>query len=729
MFGKRFGKARDARKQRGDSSRPGERWRCRPHVEDLERREVPSCTAAILSARLTISCANSDATTLTLDHVGSLSQEAVVINGAPMTFADSLYNSININSALPQLTTNIQGMIRPLAFSGDGGTVNIGSADNRLDNIQGTLHFEHYLDPTTVNIHDENDANDRTIKVDVNGPYESVIAEFAEIDCHQGAVGTLNINTNINRNTTVNVAGTQSGIRTAIKYAPEVNVGIGSGLPGTLAHIDGEVDVLDEPRLGDLNIHDEADGVSRMATVDAYNISGLSNGLIYANTSYIRNLAVYGGTGNNVYNILYATAQSSFTLDTGGGSDTTIVQNTNVSLAVNTTTGNGGGGRDAVLLGDTNHGLASITSPVTILNNRSTDQIEIADGADGGDHPDVVIADGDAGGVSGLAPAPINITPGSCSTLRLDTGSGHNTFTIAGTPASQGVTLVTDPGGVDAVNVRGNSAPLVVRAQGADTVTLSNTDQTVDGVSNVTVWGNPSSAVVVDDSGYSGDETYSITESSANVARLSDPLLRYIGLGVPVGGLRVLGGDAATNDLFTIDSTYSPVEVVGGAGPNSFSISPVSNSLASIAGLLTVTGSGADVVSFWDQLNPASETYTFDAVPGTLTLATIPVEVDFSGMGGGVYLQTNGASTVDDPSGSVIVDGEPPFVAQRPGGPEMSPAVAANAGVPARTTAPTLDVPASSSLPEIVWLAPGRSHARVPAKSLDWLAVDDVFSL
>src|SRR5262249_31549102 len=154
------------------------------------------------------------------------------------------------------------------------------------------------------------------------------------------------------------------------------------------------------------------------------------------------------------------------------------------------------------------------------------------------------------------------------------------------TPASASVTVVTDPGGVAAVNVQGNSVPVSVFEEGSDTVTLSNPAHAVDGIANVTVNGSANSAVVVDDSSYSGDETYSITNSSINAARLSAPLLTYGTFGA-LRELRVLGGNAVTNDLFTIDSTATPVDVVGGAGPNWFSVSSFSNSLATITAPLT----------------------------------------------------------------------------------------------------------------------------------------------
>jgi hypothetical protein len=62
----------------------------------------------------------------------------------------------------------------------------------------------------------------------------------------------------------------------------------------------------------------------------------------------------------------------------------------------------------------------------------------------------------------------------------------------------------------------------------------------------------------------------------------------------------------------------------------------------------------------WDTANPNAETYTFDAVPSTLAMATVPAFVTrWSGMAA-VYLETNRMSTVDDPSGTVLVDVPPP---------------------------------------------------------------------
>jgi hypothetical protein len=77
-------------------------------------------------------------------------------------------------------------------------------------------------------------------------------------------------------------------------------------------------------------------------------------------------------------------------------------------------------------------------------------------------------------------------------------------------------------------------------------------------------------------------------------------------------------------------------------------------------GALNLVGGGADTLVLWDTANPNAETYTFEAVPSTLALATVPAFVTrWSGMAA-VYPETNRRSTVADPSGSVPVDVLPP---------------------------------------------------------------------
>jgi hypothetical protein len=107
--------------------------------------------------------------------------------------------------------------------------------------------------------------------------------------------------------------------------------------------------------------------------------------------------------------------------------------------------------------------------------------------------------------------------------------------------------------------------------------------------------------------------------------------------------------------IWHIEGTGVATTINGTLGTNAFVVCQASQDLSNIAGALTLNGSGADVVEFFDQNNPNNETYAFDSVPSSLSLTTEPVSVNFSGIGA-VYLETNGASTVADASGTVLVD-------------------------------------------------------------------------
>jgi hypothetical protein len=180
--------------------------------------------------------------------------------------------------------------------------------------------------------------------------------------------------------------------------------------------------------------------------------------------------------------------------------------------------------------------------------------------------------------------------------------------------------------------------------------------------------------VVVDDSAFVGDETYAITNAAVNVGRLTSALLSYSG----IANLVVSGGTSNNvQDTFTIDSTSANTTVNASPGVlNCFHVSPTMQWLgASILAPLTLNGSGgADVLDFFDTNDPNSETFNFDAVPSMLTLGTTPGFLcNFSNFApGSVYVLTNGFSTANDASGTVVFDPA--------GGPPCSPIGAGDPG-------------------------------------------------
>src|SRR5262249_40771829 len=116
-------------------------------------------------------------------------------------------------------------------------------------------------------------------------------------------------------------------------------------------------------------------------------------------------------------------------------------QGTFATLAVNTTTGSGGG-NDVVNIGNAGS-VQGITGAVTISNTVSRDHVNIDDSTDTGGRTFTI----SSGGVTGLAPAAINLPASSVSTLLVNGGSGGNTINVETTAAGTTTTVNGGTGG------------------------------------------------------------------------------------------------------------------------------------------------------------------------------------------------------------------------------------------------------------------------------------------
>jgi hypothetical protein len=268
---------------------------------------------------------------------------------------------------------------------------------------------------------------------------------------------------------------------------------------------------------------------------------------------------------------------------------------------------------------------------------------------------------------------------GSITNLVIHGGDGNNTYNLQTTPRGSPTTLNTGDG-ADTVNVQGTAGPLLINSgSGGDTIRLSSSTATLGGIGHVIV-NDPSNsaAVTVDDSGFAGSTTYTITNTQVAATAWPNFLLSYNN----VASLTLNGGNG--DDAFAIEGTASATAttITAGSGSNRFDLTHTAQYLADLAGPLNLLGGGADTLVFWDTANPNAETYTFDAVPSTLTLATLPAfAASWSGMAA-VYLETNGLSTVDDPSGMVQIDVPPPPDAPDSARqPPRTPAAAVDGGV------------------------------------------------
>jgi hypothetical protein len=325
-------------------------------------------------------------------------------------------------------------------------------------------------------------------------------------------------------------------------------------------------------------------------------------------------------------------------------------------------------GRNAAFGNDTYNVLGTLPSALNILAGFGSNTLNVDDGPNSANTTYTVTGSSVARTGSGA------VTYSNIRNLSITGGSGNNTYNVLSTPSLY-PTLLNTGSGVDAVNIRGSAGPLFVNSgSGGDTITLSNSAATLGGIGRVII-NDPfnSATVTVDDSGFAGSTTYTMTSTQVAAAAWPNFLLNYNNL----AGMNLNGSSG--DDVFAIESTANrtATTISASTGNNRFDLTPTAQYLAGVAGPLNLVGAGADTLVFWDTANPNAEIYTFDNVPSMLALATLPTfATRWKGVAA-VYLETNGMSTVNDPSGTVLVDVPPPGSPGTPQGPPAIPSAAA----------------------------------------------------
>ncbi len=342
-----------------------------------------------------------------------------------------------------------------------------------------------------------------------------------------------------------------------------------------------------------------------------------------------------------------AGAVASVVVNTGTGNDTVNVERTGVPVTVNL-----GRGTHTVTIAPAAQNLNNIAGNVTVTGLTAADSLTINDQANTLVRRYTLTATQFTRTGGGII--TFNSAPGQ---LVINGGSNADSYQITGTPGA-GTTVVNAGNGGNSVRVQGSGGPLTINIGAGDTVTLGSASNTLDPVGAVTVHDTVgTSAVLVDDSGFGAAEDYLVTSTDVTVSRSASFGLTYDG----IGSLTLNGGQGGAT--FDLDSTAAATAVHGGAGVNFFHVSPLTQNLAgSLAAPLTLTGSGADVLEFFDANDPNAEVFHFDDTPSNLTLdGTGTTVATFTGMGA-VYVVTNGFSTADDASGIVVFDpdGGPP---------------------------------------------------------------------
>jgi hypothetical protein len=529
--------------------------------------------------------------------------------GASIFFKYADTTSVTVKTGTGSNTVNVTDVVRPLTLYGNSNNtaVNVGNAHS-MAGIQNTLTVHNLPSYTDLTLDDGADTAARTVTLTSTGvtglspgAIRFLYNDLKSLTILGGSgSNTYNVNstpgnpvyTGTTLNTgggvdTVNVraAGTPLTVTTTTGSGGNNNDQVIIGTAGSLAGITAAVTVYNGPSRDYVTVDDHADGASHGAVViGAGGITGLAPASAPLNfTAYsVSTLSVFGGGGDNTYTIAATPADTSMTLDTGGGVDTVNVRGTSSPLTVTTSGGSGGGGNDVV-----NVGLGStqgIFGPVSVFNNPSYDHLNVDDSADAGNRT-VTLA---VSSITGLFPAVIVYGLYEVNTLSVSGGSGANAYTSAGSGALS--TTLNTGTGVDRVNLQTVNTPLTVNSaagSGADTIALGNAANDLAGiVSGVTVNAAATDALVLNDQGSAATRTYTV--SPAAVTWTGGPTVSYTGL----GSLTVNGGSGAdVFDLAAGTSATAAVSVRGGGGTNGLLGSGAGN-LWGITGADTGTLSG-----------------------------------------------------------------------------------------------------------------------------------------
>jgi hypothetical protein len=504
-------------------------------------------------------------------------------------------SAVNINFGSGTTTVNVLGTGVPTNLFNNGlATVNIGNA-NSIAGIQGVLNLENEPNFDTVNINDQADADAHTAVIDtVTRSGDTSLGRLtgiaAAITWDYLDTSAVNINFG-SGTTTVNVLGT--GVTTNLFNNAAATVNIGNA--NSIAGIQGVLNLENEPNFDIVNINDQADADAHTAVIDTVTrsgdsslgrLTGISTGAItwdYRDTTPVN---INFGSGTTTVNVL------------GTGVPTNLFNN----------------GLATVNVGNANS-LSGILGALTLNNSPSFSHVNLQDGADNAGHPNVGIS---TGGVTGLAPVPINFStsPVCIDLLTITVGNGNNAYTITGSQAYLGTTLNTG-GGTDIVSVQGAAYPLTVNSaggSGADTIKLGDTTNTLTGINGaVTVTAAGTDTLNVNDQGTVGNRNYTV--SATTVSWTGGTTVSYTGL----GALNLNGGNGIDTYFLNGTSATAALVATGVGGSNTVTGSNSGNiwtlvgiNAGSLAGAAYATpatffnmanltaGSGGDRFSFTD---------------------------------------------------------------------------------------------------------------------------------
>jgi hypothetical protein len=220
-------------------------------------------------------------------------------------------------------------------------------------------------------------------------------------------------------------------------------------------------------------------------------------------------------------------------------------------------------GHDAVNVGNPTTGVRNVVEGLKIVSTAGSVELTVDDKGDSYGRT----ARLDATTLTGLAPAKIDWSAATLSTLIVADSNGGTTFTIANTPA-QPTTFYSQPmfNAVDKVSVQKTQGSLeMYTLSGHATVTLGSPSGTLTGLAGAITVGESgfgTAALVVDDSGDTHDRNFTVADDA--VTGLAPKPISLAG----IVDLTINGGSGANQMSFGNAVPSFAVTFHGGVGKN-----------------------------------------------------------------------------------------------------------------------------------------------------------------
>ena len=344
-------------------------------------------------------------------------------------------------------------------------------------------------------------------------------------------------------------------------------------------------------------------------------------------------------------------------INTQAGDDTVVVQGTSAATTLNT-----GTGVDTVTLPTP----AGVQAAVNVKGN-AADTLTVNDSSDTLARGAIITANqvlglGMTGGVSYTGVGTLNVDLSSAGTALtvVDTAAGTVTNITAAAAAADNITVQHDSGttnltagtGATTLNLQGTGAAtnLTTTPGGADAVTVGNAGSVAGITGLVTLAGNGTDTLLVDDS---ADAAATHATLNATQLQLAPAAIHYTGvagltvnLGTAADTLTIADTAAATgttvnggtgNDTLTLGHNSGLTTLHTGAGANTVNVQTtgaaativsapgatntvdlgLNGNTDSLLAPLTLTGNGADNLTIDDSTNAAAKTVTVNAAAVT----------------------------------------------------------------------------------------------------------------